>query len=217
MPRNVSALADEFAEAANSAIAFADGIEEARGILVNHHPTSEALSLFRVELGYEFAYLRMFLAWESFLEKTFYRYLCGFSGSQGQQIMISNKYFRTLAAAEIAVHSVGGKKKNYVLWHNPSAIIKRAALFLNHSHYETTLASFEANLSHYAAVRHRIAHSQAHAKHQFDTSTIALCGRRFRGARPGRFLRDHATRISQPTRWLHRVAADLKGISLQLV
>ena len=32
----------------------------------------------RVELLYELAFLRMFIAWETLLEQTFYRYLCGY-------------------------------------------------------------------------------------------------------------------------------------------
>jgi hypothetical protein len=167
----------------------------------------------RLEALYEMAYLRVFLAWESYLADAFWRYLCGYTSQFGQATRIGNAAF--LASVEKAERAVLGTQ-DYVLWHNPDHIIKRTNKFFSSSTIGATVASFKADLSHMAAIRHRIAHSQSDARSKFDAATKALAGRRYRGSSAGAFLRDWVSGASTPTRWLSRLASDITSVAAQI-
>src|SRR5215471_14980711 len=78
-------------------------------------------SIARLEALHELAYLRVFAGWESFLESVFYRTLCGYASSAGQETLVKGSHFRKLRVAEAAL--LGTKK--YLLWHSPHKVIKR--------------------------------------------------------------------------------------------
>lgn len=164
----------------------------------------------RLEYLHELAYLRMFVAWESFLEQTFLRYLCGCSSSRfGQQTMVAGRYFPSLAAAEAAV--LGGRP--YKLWHNPTHVEKRVRVFVVAGRHELVMASAATVIGHMASLRHRIAHDQRDGLAKCDAATMFFAGRRYSGARPGRFLRDKDT---PSLRWLERLRTDLLNLSRQV-
>ena len=75
------------------------------------------------------------------------------------------------------------------------------------------IASNLSRLEQFAAIRHRIAHAQEHARIQFDLATMSLAAKRYKGARPGRFLRDWE---SPSRRWLDAIADELKYLSVQI-
>lgn len=212
MPRLLPPLAKQFEEEVLRARDLVQRLENARIALARNTSSSRILHYSHIEMLHEFAYLRIFLAWEVFLEQTFFRYLCGYRNSIGQEIMRSGVYYRTLANAENAV--LGGR--DYVLWHNPVYCIRRVQGFLVNSRHETVLASNQTRVEHFAHIRHRIAHSQDHAKNQFDRATMTLCGRRYSASRPGKFLRDKVPRTSPPRRWLSEISDELVGLAWQI-
>ena len=170
-------------------------------------------NLNKTELLYELAFLKLFIEWEKFLEETFLRYLCGYVSTKGQQAIMAGSYYRTLSEAETAM--LAGQK--YVMWYDPNKVIARAMGFLRGSTHERVLASNSSRLSGLAAIRHRIAHGQADARSRFDQASRMFAGKRYKGSRPGRFLRDRAGIGPRPQRWLDLFANELLGLASQIV
>ena len=167
----------------------------------------------RVEILYEIAYLRLFVQWELYLEAALVRYLCGYRTAAGVAASVTGaKLFSSIAAAEQAL--LAGK--TYLLWHNPKGVVARARKYLLNSMYEQVLASNEARLMHFADLRHRITHGQKNARMKFDIATMAIAGRRYRGARPGRFLRDWDLTTTPPRRWLDVVGDEISLLAKQI-
>lgn len=171
------------------------------------------LTLAHLELIYELAFLRLFNAWEDFLEESIIRYMCGYAHKGGQE-KPANGYFRTLDDARVALR----EGRDYVLWHSPKKTVKRCQKHLRCSLAETVIGSAQSKLEYFAAIRHRIAHAQSHAKSEFDRVSMILASRRYRGSRPGRLLRDWApVHGTSPRRWLEQVATELEGLAGQIV
>ena len=168
----------------------------------------------RLEALYELAYLRVFVSWEVLLEAAFLRYMCGYESKRGTQPVPAAGFSFTnnLAAAEGAM--LGGQ--HFLLWHDPSRVVTRAKRFFATSEIGTIIGSYSADLQHLAAIRHRITHGQEDSRRKFDAATNAMAARRYRGSRPGAFLRDFATQ-APPVRWLEKLGTDLAGVAGQIV
>src|SRR5712692_4511628 len=153
MPRSMPPFAGWFQQRVTEALALAQA-----GDLAGASPIGTAVRLewhvARVELLYELAYLRMFIEWESMLEQTFFRYLCGYVSPRGVFPPVGPNFQRTLPLAEATVLGTN----THLLWHNPDAVIARARRFLVSCPHESVIASNRARLVDLAAVRHRIAH-----------------------------------------------------------
>ena len=212
MPRNLPPLADDFGKEVARANDLARRLERARVLLAGKADTRHILHVSRLELVYELAYLRIFIAWENFLEQAFFRYLCGYQHSGGREVIWSPQYYGTLADAELALLG----HRQYVLWHNPNLVVTRAQQFFDNGRHETVISSNLARLEHLAFIRHRIAHSQEHSKRNFDIATMMFCGKRYPGSRPGRFLRDQDLRTPPPNRWLEIVSDEFLGLAQQI-
>jgi hypothetical protein len=175
---------------------------------------NSSLTLTGLELSYELIFLKMFLLWEDFQEQVFLRLLMGFASNGGQEPFLPGQTRSTsLAAAKARLLG----PSDYKLWHNPDVVMRRSDLYFDPatSYFRSVIASNRASLESYAAVRHRIAHSQDHAAAQFGVATMNLAGRRYPGGRPGRFLRDKELALPQ-RRWLEVIAMDLSDIAHQL-
>jgi hypothetical protein len=217
MPRRMPRFDKLLANHAQLAIAIVKAGEMAHvcGTAVIRKEWSTA----RLEALYELAFLRVFAAWEMCLEAVFYRSLCGFASTAGQETLISGRYYPTLAAAESAV--LGGR--SYVLWHNPQHVIDRCRRFFRSgapgcpSVQETMVASKFTYLVNLASIRHRVVHDQADAKRKFDTATLQIAARTYPSSRPGKFLRDWDASTSPPQRWLEVTIAGLTALTGQIV
>jgi hypothetical protein len=181
----------------------------------------------RLEFLHEFAYLRIFSAWEDMLESVFLRSLCGYaSRAGGQEILAKGTYHKTLLHAEMAVlssESRGTRLKTFLLWHGPDQLIKRCQFHIKSGPsggpaiQERIISSSKARLEALAAVRHRIVHEQDDARFNFDAATLAIAGRRYPLSRPGKFLRDEDLSGSRPRKWLDALTAELCGLASQMV
>jgi hypothetical protein len=176
-------------------------------------------SVGNLEALHELAYLRAFAAWEAFLEAVFYRFLCGYTSTAGQETLVSGNYYPSLTAAEVAVL---GPKKTYLLWHSPRVVIARCQQYIRSgkgfpARQETVLASHVARLDSFAATRHRIVHDQADARRKFDAATLHIAGRTYPASRPGRFLRDWDHSTLPPKRWLDVAIDELAALAGQIV
>ncbi|MCW5713613.1 MAG: hypothetical protein KIT43_03745 [Bauldia sp.] len=211
MPRPIPQLASAFARQAASASSLIGRLETASTI-VGRSNRQARIGPPSLESIYEYAFLRVFIAWEVLLEQTFVRLMCGYAGLSGQAPLRPGRtYMKSIAAAEVVILGT----KDYVLWHNVDTVTRRSNGYFVNSNFEQVLKSSHSRLEHFAALRHRIAHAQSHAEQQFDAATMALAGRRYRGARPGRFLRDW-TRTSPPERWFNKIIDEMVGLAGQV-
>lgn len=166
----------------------------------------------RVEYLYEMSFLRAFIEWEVFLERTFLRYLCGYQSSHGRFLPLSGNHCASLANAEQLVFG----RNSYALWHDPTAVTKRSTRHLALCPHELVIQSNSARLQMFAAIRHRVAHGQDDARQKFDTATMSLCGRRYRAGRPGRFLRDWDNSLQPRRRWIEVISLELAAMARQI-
>ena len=167
----------------------------------------------RLEALYELAYLRVFAAWENCLEGIFYRSLCGYASTAGQETLVAGSYYPSLSAAEAAV--LAGN--TYALWHNPTRVVRRCQQFIRTGQQERTINSNLTRLDHLSNARHRVVHDQKDAKRKFDAATTSFVGRTYLASRPGKFLRDWDLSTSPPQRWLDTVTSELTGLARQMV
>lgn len=207
MPDFATRLAGSFAEAIDVAnMAERIRVHPDAGI----HVRAE-LSVHRVHLIYELAYLRIFNYWEAFLEEVLLRYMCGytFNGVAEQPV---NALFPNVSAARSHLYG----NRSYILWHDPNRAVQRANANLQNSRYATVIQPSILFLQQYADVRNRIAHDQDDAVKKFDATTTALVGARFPGSRPGIFLRLSTQFNNSPVKWLERISSELSGLASQL-
>lgn len=172
------------------------------------------LTAHRQTLLYELAYLRAFNQWEVFLDAVCQRYLCGYKFMGHQENPLA-RFTSNLSAAETALY--GGRP--FALWHNPQEVIRRAnAHFAPGNRIANVLGSALADLTNFAAIRHRIAHDHEDARVRFDAACMRLAARHFPGSRPGAFLRLRTVRGAPPVplSWLERICGDLGALSAQL-
>lgn len=167
-------------------------------------------TLSKLEALYELAFLRLFVAWEVCLEDVFYRTLCGYASSTGQETLVVGTYYPSLAVAQAAVLP---ETRRYLLWSDPATVIRRCRQHIASGRQETTIASHQARLAHFASVRHRIVHGQEHARHNFNLATLAIAGRTYLASSPGRFLRDRHAGVS----YLETILSELHGLAGQIV
>ena len=212
MPRRMPNLAGAFALAADRAVDLTTAGETARVLLSFGRAHSRLLDHRKIELLYEMAFLRIFNEWEVFLEESFIRYLCGYAGQIGPFQLTQGHHFPSMANATVAF--LGGQ--SYKLWHKPQTVIARAQSFMVGSSHETVFSSALPDLTEFAAVRHRIAHGQKHAKAAFDQATMNLNAIRYPGSSAGRFLRDWNNSANTPIRWIHAITRDLKSYAAQI-
>jgi hypothetical protein len=216
MPRTMPPLASQFEARMLSCLDLASRVERARSRL-SIGADRDLLHPDKVELVYELAYFRCFLAWEEFLEQSLIRYMAGYRSSNYLPVHVGGSPIGTLAAAGAAL--LGGR--SYVLWHDPAKTMARSALYLVAGPHQTVVSSALVDLQRFADVRHRIAHAQEDAKSKFDVACTALIGGTVRGSRPGKLLRSSyaptsGTYTGPRVSWLSAIGADLASLAHQI-
>jgi hypothetical protein len=214
MARGLPRLDLKLAADIDRAVGLAQAGELVRSAVFANPVVKRELHPARLEYLYEVAYLQVFIRWELFLETTFLRCICGQVSRLATPVMqVGVTKFATLASANAAVMG----SSDYLLWHNPSTVVNRVRRYLKGSTHETVILSNKARLEHLASIRHRVVHGQDDARKKFDAATMALAGQRYRGSRPGRFLRDWNHTVTPQARWLDVLSAELKGLANQIV
>ena len=220
MPRRMPRFDRQLAHQAQLAIGLVRAGEASR--INGGHAGRTDWTIARLEALHEFAYLRVFAAWETCLEAIFFRSLCGYASGAGQETLLTGPHFPSLAAAETAALAAEGPGFQFLLWHSPWKVITRCRRFIQsglphcHAVQETVMASSSTRLSHLSHIRHRIVHDQEDAKRKFDTATQQFSGRTYPASRPGRFLRDWTTSVPRQ-RWLDVAVNELVSLAAQMV
>lgn len=208
MPRRMPPLGSRFAAYVDRMVAVCEAVEVTR---TQSEPGSAArtrLTSPRLIHLYEAAYLRIFASWEAFLEECCVRYMIGYVSPMYSPVVLVGG-LSTLADAREQLYG----QRDFLLWHNPRTVIGRAQSALSSSPIETVASSSLQALEWMAAVRHRVAHDSDNARDKFDRATMGLAGRRYRGGRPGLFLR--AIDGGQ-SRWLPLLGSRLQGLATQI-
>lgn len=221
MPRQMPRFDLRFASQANAAneIVIAGELTHVHSQMGREWPRK------RLEFLYELAFLRIFAAWESTLESIFLKSLCGYASSAGQELTVTGSYYRTIVQAEAAVllaESRGNVSRTYLLWQNTRQVLTRCRAHITSGGaagalQENIIASNQARLDDFAAIRHRIVHEHSDARAKFDRATLSLAGRTFPASRPGKFLRDDHPTFSPPVRWIDVAISELTGLTGQMV
>lgn len=209
MPREIPKIASAFNIEVSKYLKAIDELEDLRFHIEKGYLRN--LSLPRIEHYYELAFLRIFLAWEVFIEQSFYRYICGYT-FHGLISVPKSCFLKDPSVAEISLLS----GRSYILWHDPDVICSRVTKYLVNSNFESVILSFKAQLSSYSVIRHRIAHNQIDAIKKFNTVTLALAGRTYPTSSAGKYLRDFVPGKPFPKRWINEIADSLVSVSYQI-
>ena len=208
MPRSMPPLASDFSAMVDRATQIAQAGEVLSAL---ERTKKKNMNVPRLESLYETAFLRIFLAWESFLEDSFHRFLCGYPTPSTSPTLLVGRFQNLQAAAS---HVLG--PHDFVSWTQPKGIVSRSQRYIQQGKHETVINSNSARLQHLASVRNRIAHRSQYSRTMFDGATISLAGRRYRGGSPGRFLRDNDPISNPPERWLRSLGKELVGLAGQI-
>ncbi len=178
----------------------------------------KGFSFRQIEAMYELAYLRIFAAWEVFLEESFLRLMCGFE-SGGSTHPTTAPGPRTIHDARLAL--LAGRR--FKPWHDPAVVVARTGMFFLavpgvDVPHDGVVSSALVLIKDFSDIRHHIAHLTDDTCMKYHAATMRLCGARF-GRRAGRFLRsehiDVATGLR--SRWLDRICIDLKALASQFI
>ena len=208
MPKPLPLLGDNFESGCRTLRNFARRLE------ANHvqlKAPNAGLTLSGIELSYELIYLKVFLLWEELLQEVFVRLLIGFQSNGGSENLLPGiTKCRSLIDAEALL--LGGRR--YRLWHDPVQVMARSDMFFEpvNSHFRGVIGANQASLSDFAKVRHQVAHSQSHARTEFDTATMSMAGKRY-GGHAGRFLREAKV---DGRKWLEFICDELAEVAHQI-
>lgn len=130
------------------------------------------------------ALLKLTLAWESFIEDSFLRFLCGAKSAAGLSPTLLVAKEPTLSAAFRALS--GGDR--YLGWQADRTIKRANKWFDAGAPYATAVNGAKSDLDAMAEIRNRIAHRSNHSVKAFQDVVRAHLGYVPAGMTPGRFL-----------------------------
>ena len=176
---NVDAALDDFL---NDIIAILDLVEDI-DVMLSHAdaPISGSKSDLRREQIHEFAYLKLILSWEVFLEHTLVLYMMGKKSSSGYQ---PNPKVKNIKNKEIAYILLSGKRKynigkDYLPYLSDPEQIEQIAGALFHSHcYDFSLSNQISDkksqnpdlFGHARYIRNHIAHRSRSSEANFKST-----------------------------------------------
>lgn len=165
----------EFRTEVSNATKLLEKIENNPGLL--HQP--------QVDLIFELAFLKIFIAWEQFLENTFVRYMCGATSQSGKEPI------RIVSVRHLddALNVICGERQ-YADWASVEVVVGRANRFFDSGEpYATPLQSAAAELVNMRWVRNHIVHHSNKSREDFTKLLVNTYGFRPQGMTAGRFLR----------------------------
>jgi hypothetical protein len=180
-------------------------------------PTSNIkrqLKVNQLEALYEAGFLRIFAAWEDYLEEVLVHFMAGYrTNGYNPAAAPGSALHNTLQLARASLF----QNRTFLLWHDPQAVVQRAQRHLVACPVEVQLAGRLARLAAMAAVRHRIAHSSRDSRLRFSAAAVVITGAPHSGP-PGRMLRapNIADPLNQP-KWIKVLADELRDLALTLI
>jgi len=172
---SLNQIVDEFTNQILNATSLLDNMERNPGVL--YQP--------QIGLVFELVFLKIFIAWEQFLENSFIRYMCGASSLSGKKPKrnVSARYL------DDAFRVVCGERP-YADWALVDAVLERANRFFDNGEpYTTPLQSAAAHLTNMRRIRNHIVHHSNKSRMDFKKVIVDVYGFRPQGMTAGRFLR----------------------------
>lgn len=172
----------------------------------------------QLEALYEATFLRVFSAYESFLEDVLAHYMAGYeTPTYTPTVSATGTIHATVTSALTTLHTrSNGSIRSYLLWHDAQTTIDRATRNLNGCPVETVLSANKVDLDDYAKIRHHIAHNSRDSGIKFAAAASRLTGSEY-SRRPGKLLR--SADISDPlnpTKWIRVIVDDMAATVLQI-
>jgi hypothetical protein len=168
----------------------------------------------QLEALYESVYLRIFSAWESFIEEVAVRFMSGYETPAYQPVFVPPcPRSSSIKGARIYLYG----NRDYLLWHNPVAAADRISKYISGSPVEIILRSQQVRIQAFADIRHHIAHDTEDSKARFRNAALMLAGTEY-GRKPGKLLR--ATDISDPLnqpKWIRVISYELIGVAQSIL
>lgn len=132
----------------------------------------------------ELAHLRIFMAWERFLEQSFLRYMCG-----GSDPNVRVRCFVGVPSVQHAESLIAPEGRPYAEWADPSRVRERARRFFRGGEpFWTALGLVAGDLEKMRKIRNCIVHPSKHAREQFERVVREGLGHVPAGIAPGSFL-----------------------------
>lgn len=158
----------------------------------------------------ELAFLRIFLAWEDFLEQSFVRYMCGGMTASGYRPQL----YVNPVSLDHAYDILRGQRA-FVEWSNGGDVLQRARLFFRNGRpYHPAIAGALQELDEMRILRNGIAHRSAAAIRHFEDLARKLLGYRPRGVTPGLLLA--STHSPSGRTHLHHYSEVIKAVAYQI-
>jgi hypothetical protein len=208
--RRIAALDVDFARYVGDSLAI---IASTEVLWLTAPPASEIrkqLKVPQLEALYESVYLRIFSAWESFIEDVLVRFMSGYMTGTYQPVLAQGCIqSSSIRAARVSLYGPRG----YALWYDPIRSADRVAQYVTGSPLEAMLRQQHVQLKTFATIRHRIAHDSDDAKAKFKAAALLLASSQYSG-RPGKLLRapDMSDPLNQP-KWILRISTELIDVA----
>lgn len=144
-----------------------------------------ALPYLQLALIAELAFLRSYIAWETYLEELFVCYARGMPAADGTRFPC---YLAAPNTAHLRVIIVG-ERRGFASWSDASQVRKRSRLYFSDGEpFVSVLDNASTSLDDMSIVRNRIAHRSGTAAKKFLDLVRARTGTIQPGVNPGRFL-----------------------------
>ena len=169
---NVTVVLNEFLRQVNQSVSLLDSVR------------NNGIPFFQIEQITDLVFLRIYSAWETFLEESFIRFMCGAPSASGSY----PKCYVSPRNIDHAREFVTGPRLRYADWTDPDTVVRRAELLFRAGRpYATPVRAASLELNDMRAIRNRIAHRSVDARNKFAVVVQRRLGvaRRFG---PGRFL-----------------------------
>jgi hypothetical protein len=147
---------------------------------------SARLPFFQIELFAELSFLRMYVSWESFLEESFSRFLCGARTISGTRPASCARPRSIDHAKSLLIGLERGGR--YADWSKRDTVVTRAQLFFRHgAPFAGPLTAAARDLDDMRLIRDCIAHRSRTAKDNLAKLVHRRTGAAHKYS-PGRFL-----------------------------
>lgn len=203
----------DFAQNAQEALDLVDEAHSFR--IIGPHGTYRYIGVRRVELFAGLALFKIHMAWETFLESVFVRYMCGAASATGFAPILLGTPKPTIRAAMMNLLS---PNQNFLNW-TPSNTIRWANMYFDHGEpFTTTIHAVTQTLGEITVVRNSFAHRSEYAASEFRAVVLRVFGYIPRGISPGRFLlMVNPSPSGGGQKFLEFYASILLGASLSIV
>ncbi|MEA3065943.1 MAG: hypothetical protein QOJ27_2395, partial [Sphingomonadales bacterium] len=175
---SIQAIQAEYVAASTRTASF---VSTSRGLVT---PAGRSIHVRDLEEVAGLGLLKLTLAWESFLEDSFLRYLCGAPSCAGVGPTLLVPKEPTLRTAYSSL--LGGQK--YLGWQSATTLARANKCFAAGAPYASAIGGATTDLKQISAVRNRIAHRSPFSVTEFQAVVVAELGSVPRGMTPGRFL-----------------------------